>query len=270
MNKRHRKRASDATRRRHGPMALALGAVAAFGVGLLVWERRSPARRPEQPVTRRGARNVAIAATGSAVWAGALSPVVARAAKLGQRKGLLPRLGLPSWAETVAGLLVLDYMLYVWHVLLHRVPLLWRFHEVHHADRELDVLTAARFHGGETLLSIPFHAGVATLFGIPPRCLRAFTVLSGASILFHHSNVRLSTTVQQRLARIITTPRLHAIHHAENATFRDSNWSSGLTLWDRLHGTLTDDTKGRRVVIGLPCVGADDDRASAMLTWPFR
>jgi sterol desaturase/sphingolipid hydroxylase (fatty acid hydroxylase superfamily) len=137
----------------------------------------------------------------------------------------------------VTALVLLDYTLYLWHVLTHRVPLLWRLHAIHHADRDLDVTTAVRFHVGEMLLSIPFRAAQVRVIGASPRALTLWQALLLGSILFHHSNLRLSERADRWLSWLVVTPRLHGIHHAIDARLRESNWSNGLALWDVLHGT---------------------------------
>lgn len=158
----------------------------------------------------------------------------------------------PLWLEIVAGILMLDYTLFLWHVLLHRVPLLWRFHEVHHSDLDLDATTALRFHFGELALSVPWRAAQILLIGVRGRTLRLWQQLTLASVLFHHSNVRLPLWLERLLVRIVVTPRMHGIHHSIAEAETNSNWSSGLTVWDRLHGTLRLDRPQAAVVIGLP------------------
>src|SRR5687768_6776793 len=130
-------------------LGLAAGA-AAFGL-LLLGERRRPLRRSVENKGRRAARNLAVAGLSAAALQIADRPLTRRVAALvGKRRwGLLPRLGLPRALEAAAAFLLLDYTLWLWHVLNHRWPPLWRFHAVHHADRDLDATTALRFHAGE-------------------------------------------------------------------------------------------------------------------------
>jgi sterol desaturase/sphingolipid hydroxylase (fatty acid hydroxylase superfamily) len=180
-----------------------------------------------------------MAALAGAVSAGLERPLALRLARtaVGRRQGLVQRLQLSPAAATAASVVLLDYTLYLWHVLTHRVPLLWRFHEVHHADRDLDVTTAVRFHVGEMALSVPFRAAQVRVLGVSPRALTLWQALLLASILFHHSNLRLSERADRSLSRLIVTPRLHGIHHARDPRLRESNWSNGLALWDVLHRT---------------------------------
>jgi sterol desaturase/sphingolipid hydroxylase (fatty acid hydroxylase superfamily) len=167
-----------------------------------------------------------------------------------RRWGLLGRLQ-PGLVRTAASLLLLDYTLYAWHVLTHRVPLLWRFHAVHHVDLDLDASTAVRFHFGELLLSVPWRAAQVAAIGVSERDLRLWQQLVLVSVLFHHSNVRLPEALERLLAVFVVTPRLHGIHHADVEAIRDANWSSGLTVWDWLHGTLRTDVPQDSITIGV-------------------
>jgi sterol desaturase/sphingolipid hydroxylase (fatty acid hydroxylase superfamily) len=185
-----------------------------------------------------------------------------------RRTGLLPRLGLPRWLETTAAVLLLDYTLYIWHFATHRSALLWRFHSVHHVDRELDVTTATRFHFGEILLSVCFRAAQIVLIGASPRAVSLWQTLLVPSILFHHSNVRLPRRLESILGKVIVTPHMHTIHHSARAEHLASNWSSGLVLWDWLHGTLNLAVDEDTIRIGVP---GDDERSFAkLLAKPFR
>ena len=228
--------------------------VGAFGA--LLWlERRRPLRRcmVESKLTRN-MRNLAVAALGAAALQIAERPVVEPLTQLVERRrwGLLKRVRLPLWLEVALAVALLDYTLYLWHVLTHRAPFLWRFHVAHHADLEMDTSTALRFHFGELALSVPWRAGQVALIGVSPFTLSVWQTLLFLSIMFHHSNVRLPIETETWLNRFVVTPRMHGIHHSTIAEERDSNWSSGLTVWDRLHGTLRLNVPQDEVVIGVP------------------
>src|SRR5690242_259553 len=160
----------------------------------LVWlERRRPLRAAVEPKARRNARNLAMAVVSVAAIQATERPVTSRLSRLVLRRrwGVARMVPLPPWLEVPVAVLLLDYTLYVWHVLTHRVPLLWRFHEVHHADRDLDASTALRFHFGEMILSVPWRAGQIAVIGATPLALSTWQALTLVAILFHHSNVRL-------------------------------------------------------------------------------
>ena len=151
-----------------------------------------------------------------------------------------------------AAFLLLDYTIYVWHVLTHRVPFLWRFHLVHHLDMDLDTTTALRFHAVDMALSIPWRAAQVRLCGASPRALELWQTFFFVSVLFHHSNLRLPLALERLLVRVLTTPRLHGIHHSTVKEETDSNWSSGLSFWDRLHRTMRTDVPQDAIAIGVP------------------
>ncbi len=181
-------------------------------------------------------------------------PVTQRLTALVERRrwGLLRAIVLPRQIEAVIALLLLDYTLYLWHVLTHRVPQLWRLHIVHHVDLDLDASTALRFHAAELLVSVLWRAGQILCFGITRSTLSLWQTLTLLSVLFHHSNVRLPIEFERNLVRFIVTPRMHGIHHSTVHAETDSNWSSGLTIWDRLHGTLRLDVPQDAITIGVP------------------
>lgn len=124
--------------------------------------------------------------------------------------GLLPSLKLHPLPEKILGLLLMDYTLYWWHVFTHRVPFLWRNHQVHHIDLEVDVTTAFRFHGLEFLMSIPWRIAQVLIFGIRPKTLALWQGLTAAEVLFHYSNLRLPVRFEDKLRRIIVTARMYA------------------------------------------------------------
>ena len=226
-----------------------------FGVfgGLVYLERRRPLRAEKEAKGRHDGRNLAVAALGALTIHFAESPVLYPLAAIVERRrwGVLKWLRLPRPLEVIAALLLLDYTLYVQHVLHHRVPLLWRFHAVHHVDLDLDASTALRFHFGEIALSLPYRVSQVLLIGVDPRILFGWQTFLLFSILFHHSNTRLPEALENGLARLVVTPRMHGIHHSNDPQSQNSNWSGGLTLWDILHGTLNLEVQQETIEIGV-------------------
>jgi sterol desaturase/sphingolipid hydroxylase (fatty acid hydroxylase superfamily) len=248
--------------------ALVVGAFAA----LLVLERRRPLRSAVEPTLRRDLRNLAVAAVGAVALQVLENPAVNRLAAEVQRRrwGLLQLVRLPVWAETALAYVLMDYTLYVWHVLTHRVSWLWRFHLVHHVDLDLSASTALRFHFAELALSVPWRCAQVLLLGIRPGPLKVWQTALFLSILFHHSNLRLPRRLERRLVRFIVTPRMHGIHHSAVREETDSNWSSGLTVWDRLHGTLRLGVPQGAITIGVPAYrDARELTAGRLLALPF-
>jgi sterol desaturase/sphingolipid hydroxylase (fatty acid hydroxylase superfamily) len=241
--------------------------------GALVWlERRRPLRRGREPKAARAGRNLAVAGAGALALRLTEKPLADAMTALVERRrwGLLKLAGLPGWLEVAAACVLLDYTLYLWHVLTHRAPLLWRFHVVHHADLDLDATTALRFHFGELALSAPWRAAQILLIGVSPRALSAWQTLLMLSVMFHHSNVRLPVGLERGLSLLLVTPRMHGIHHSVVRGETDSNWSSGLTLWDRLHGTLRLDAARDEVDVGVPAYRDPRELSFAdLLPMPF-
>jgi sterol desaturase/sphingolipid hydroxylase (fatty acid hydroxylase superfamily) len=247
--------------------------LAVAACGALVWlERRRPLRRSVESKLERNARNLAVAGLAAVALRFAERPVVERLSALVERRGigLLKQVGLPRALEATLAVVLLDYTLYVWHALTHRVPWLWRFHLVHHADLDLDASTALRFHFGELVFSVAWRAAQVILIGVSPQSYAAWQRLLFVSILFHHSNVRLPVEAERRLSLFVVTPRMHGIHHSTVRAERDANWSSGLTLWDRLHGTLRLNVAQGEIEIGVPLYRAAGELGLAgILKLPF-
>ncbi|QWV92695.1 sterol desaturase family protein [Geomonas oryzisoli] len=203
-------------------------------------ELRRPLRREKDDKLRRNERNAAFAVLAATTVALAEKPVVGPLALRVQarRLGLLKLISLPAWAEVALSVILLDYTLYIWHVLTHKVPWLWRFHRPHHVDLDLDASTALRFHFGELLMSVPWRAAQVRLIGVSPFALALWQTLTLMEILFHHSNLRLPHRIERRLCRFIVTPRMHGIHHSVVREERDANWSTIFSWPDYLHGTI--------------------------------
>jgi len=230
--------------------ALTFGAFALLAIA----ERKRPLRRRVARELPRAAVNLAMASASAAVTAMLNGPVVETTLRRTEREklGLLHALPLGDTTRVVAGVLLLDYTLWWWHFFNHRNPLLWQYHGVHHADRDLDVTTAARFHFGEMALSNFWRAAQIRLLGIDRRALTIWQRTLLVSILFHHSNLRLPERFERVLDNVVVTPRMHGIHHSEVASETDSNWSSLLSWWDWLHGTMNLDVPQDEITIGLP------------------
>ncbi len=242
-------------------------------IGTLLWlEHRRTLRRVVENKSVRDIRNLGIAAGAGAVMQFLEAPVSFSLAAKAQahRRGLVQRLPFPSWLRSLAAIALLDYTLYWWHFVTHRIPLLWRFHQVHHIDREMDATTALRFHFLEIALSVLFRAAQVIVIGPSPASFAAWQIFLMVCILFHHSNVSLPINIERLLARLLVTPRLHGIHHSIVPEQVNSNWSSGLTIWDWLHGTLVTEVVQAELILGVADKRSDDDqKLKRLLTLPF-
>lgn len=251
------------------------GGLVAAGVFLVLTlsELRRPLRRRVESKLVRESRNFAVAGLGAVVVALAETPVALRLGRIvdAQQWGLLNTLKLPPWLRILLSILLLDYTLYIWHVLTHKVPFLWRFHLVHHVDLDLDASTALRFHFGELALSVPWRAVQIVAIGVSPLSFLVWQTMLTVSILFHHSNVELPLRLERFLNLFLVTPRMHGIHHSMREEETNSNWSSGLSFWDRLHGTLRADIPQQAITIGVPAYGDPADVTfPKLLSMPFR
>jgi sterol desaturase/sphingolipid hydroxylase (fatty acid hydroxylase superfamily) len=239
---------ADSTR----PWILAGVAVLAFLV-LTFLEGRRPLRRGREPKSRRLFRNLTVAGLGLAVIQILQTPLLVPVSRWTTENeiGALNLAGLSGPARFVAAVLLLDYTLWIWHWLNHRAPFLWRFHSVHHVDRDMDASTGLRFHFGELGLSVGFRALQIVVIGAGPAAVWTWQILLFCSILFHHSNTRLPIGLERLLVRVIVTPRMHGIHHSDFENETNSNWSSLLSIWDYLHGTALLGVPQQTIVIGV-------------------
>jgi sterol desaturase/sphingolipid hydroxylase (fatty acid hydroxylase superfamily) len=255
------------------PLWVAPAVAAATFLPLLVFESLRPLRPETEPKGRRMARNAVVAGSGFAVIALLQAPALDALWRwMDERQvGLLRLMEWPRAVEVALAVVLLDYTLWHWHWLNHRVPFLWRFHLVHHVDRDLDASTALRFHFGEMGLSVPYRMAQVALIGADAASLGVWQALLLPSILFHHSNLRLPLRLERVLVRLVVTPRMHGIHHSTREHETNSNWSSLLSAWDYLHGTVLLGVPQAAVEIGVPAYR--DPRAVTLgrLLWlPFR
>ncbi len=250
--------------------ALGIAGLVAIGA-IFVLERRRPLRRQTRNPAPRIVRNVAMGAMCAAVVATIETPVTHAIAERNVRgqRGLAQR--APRALRPLVAFLAMDYGFYLWHFATHRLRPLWRFHRVHHVDSDMDMSTAIRFHMADMLVSLPWRMAQVRLSGIGPQALDAWQRFFTLSILFHHSNMKLPGDWDRRLSWLITTPKMHGIHHSVVKSERDSNWSSGISLWDRLHGTMGPEVAQDDLTIGVDDPhAARDVRIEQALRAPFR
>ncbi len=177
---------------------------------------------------------------------------------------------LPPWTEALIGMLIFDYTNYLWHILNHRIPLLWRFHLVHHTDLDLDLTTATRFHFGEMIGSVFFRGAFVFLSGATPLTVILYEIVFEAATMFHHSNTRLPVRFEKVLNKIFVTPRMHGIHHSIIKSETDSNYSVIFSIWDRMHKTAKLNIHQDDVVIGVPAYNDKQElTAGYLLKLPF-
>ncbi len=199
--------------------------IAIFAI-VALWEIVAHKRELSQDKGRRWAINLGIIITNIVVQRltiGALAFAAAIYAET-QGWGLFHALDWPFAVEAVITFLVLDFAIYLQHVITHRVPVLWRLHQVHHADLDVDVTTALRFHPVEILLSMVYKAVIVLALGIDPWVVLAFEAVFNGSALFTHGNIRMPERVERVMRTVFCTPDMHRVHHSTDPVETNSNY----------------------------------------------
>ena len=215
-----------------------LGILAAVGMA----EYLLPRRKRLYTRLRRWSSNLGLILLNNLVLR-LLFPMAAAGAALWAQQhgwGLFNVVDLPAWLEFVATLLVLDFAIWLQHVMVHAIPLFWRLHRVHHADPDYDVTTGARFHPLEIILSMLIKFGVLLLLGPAVAAVVVFEILINATAMFNHGNLKLPLGVDRVLRLFIVTPDMHRVHHSVEEDETNSNFGFNLPWWDRLFGTYRD------------------------------
>ena len=167
--------------------------------------------------------------------------------------GIFNLLGLPVIVNLIASIVVFDLLIYIQHVVFHRIPLLWRIHRVHHTDIEFDVTTGVRFHPLEIVLSLLYKLTAVIVFGPAAFAIIVYEILLNAASLFTHSNVRLKQKADAAIRKIIVTPDMHRVHHSVLRKETDSNFGNIFSCWDKLFKTYRAQPQGGHdnMIIGL-------------------
>jgi len=252
--------------------------VAVFG-GMAVFELLSPRLERAEMAgalkSRRWRTNLSMVVLSSVVLRLLFPAAAVGAAIWSQANGW----GLLRWAgvdPVLAGILAfvaLDFAVWLEHVASHRIPLLWRFHRMHHADTGFDVTTGLRFHPVEILFSMLWKSAVVLALGPPVVAVLVFEIVLNGTAMFNHSNVRLPLHVDRKLRRRLVTPDMHRVHHSTIRRETDSNFGFNLPLWDRLFGTYNaQPAKGHEGMdIGLEQWRGSEPASLGWALWlPFR
>lgn len=249
-----------------------LAVIALFAL-LFGLERSLPLRKDTHSLLGRLVVNIAISVLTFLAAAGLVQPAAkwALSWSAGKPFGLVHFIAMPAWLELATSFLLMDLAFYYWHLANHRAPFLWRFHNVHHADPDLDVSTAFRFHFGEIALSSCFSLIQVSLIGPPAWAFAVYQLAFQAEVLFHHSNLRLPIRFERVLNKVIVTPRMHGIHHSQVHRENNSNFGTVFPWWDRLHRTLGLNIPQSAITIGIPGYSLPQDNTVAKaLLMPFR
>jgi sterol desaturase/sphingolipid hydroxylase (fatty acid hydroxylase superfamily) len=212
---------------------------------------------PYRPVTvsksRRWINNLSLTIFNSILMHLIFSTAIVSAALYVQKNriGILNIIDLPDWMKIAITLVFMDFMLYIWHLLNHEIPLLWRFHRVHHSDLNMDVSTATRFHIGE--LSVSAVIKIALIFFLGASST-GIAIFEGALVLcsqFHHSSISVPKWFESFFWILFVPPSMHRIHHSVIIKERNTNYGTIFSVWDRIMGTLLATVNQERIRIGV-------------------
>lgn len=186
--------------------------------------------------------------------------------------GLFNILNLPVAIEFILAILILDFAIWLQHLITHKIPLLWRLHRVHHADPDFDVTTAIRFHPVEIALSMGLKIGLIYLLGPAALAVLVFEILLNGTALFNHANIRLPATLDRLIRLVLVTPDMHRVHHSVHRDEHDSNYGFALSIWDRALGTYIAQPRAGhdKMTIGLEWQDTRPTKLSWSLRLPFR
>lgn len=252
-----------------------LGCFGAIFVVMLVWELLAPKRVLTVPKGLRWSNNIGLFLLNSLVLR-LLFPAAAVGIAYSVNSagwGLFNQLALPFWLEVAAAVLLLDFAIYLQHLLMHRVPLLWRLHRVHHADLDIDLTTGSRFHTIEIVVSMLIKWAVIAALGPALLAVLIFEILLNGMALFNHANVSMPRALDRVLRYLLVTPDMHRVHHSILRNETDSNFGFNLSLWDRVFGTYIDQPREGHtgMTIGIPDFrdARQVERLPGMLSLPF-
>lgn len=186
--------------------------------------------------------------------------------------GLLNAVPVAPVLALILGVLVRSFLSWAIHLAMHKVPVLWRVHRVHHTDTFMDVSTTVRFHPFEFLISMPVLVLGVVLIGISPVALMVYELFDAAMAVFTHANIRLPRPLERLLRPVLVTPDMHRVHHSSYHRETDSNYGATLSIWDHLFGTHRTKPEKDLVRMELGLTETQDDRAQSaswLLILPF-
>jgi sterol desaturase/sphingolipid hydroxylase (fatty acid hydroxylase superfamily) len=259
--------------------AVRLGVFAGIFLLMALVELALPKRTLIVSKGRRWLTNVGISVVASVLlrlMAALAVPVAAVAAAFYAQEngiGLLNNVAWSEWVKIVLALVALDLTIWAQHLASHKIPILWRLHKVHHADRDIDVTTAVRFHPVEIALSMLWKIVVVVPLGASPLAVFLFEVILNGCAMFNHANIDLPGWLDRAIRIFVVTPDMHRVHHSVQRREHDSNYGFNLSVWDRLFRTYTAQPEGghQGMIIGLtPYQSEEPTRFGWSLWLPFR
>lgn len=211
----------------------------ALFVVMALWEMQRPRRPLTQPRASHWRTNLALLFTDVLVLRFTLGAAALMTAEFAQQHGWgwFNSVAWQGWLEFALALLLLDFALYLQHVLSHALPVFWRLHRVHHADLDFDLSTGVRFHPLEILLSMLYKMAAVAALGAPVWAVLVFEVILNGASVFNHGNVHIPEKIDRWLRWFVVTPDMHRVHHSSIVNETNSNFGFSISVWDRLCGT---------------------------------
>lgn len=212
-----------------------------FGIFVLLalWELSRPRRGLTMSKSIRWFSNIGLTFFNTVFIPLIVTVAAMDMARMAQEQGwgFFNNVEAPYAVAFIATIVLLDFVIYLQHVMFHAVPILWRLHRVHHSDVDLDVTSGTRFHTVEILISLGIKVAAITLVGPPVLAILAFEILLNGTAMFNHANIRLPLGVDRLLRLVVVTPDMHRVHHSIIRAELDSNYGFNLPWWDYLCGT---------------------------------
>ena len=178
--------------------------------------------------------------------------------------GLFNYFVMPYWFSVAASIIIMDFVIYIQHVMVHAIPVLWRLHRVHHADLDYDVTTGSRFHTIEIILSMLIKFATILLLGPPVIAVIVFEIILNATAMFNHGNIGLPKKLDKIVRWFLVTPDMHRVHHSVEDDEANSNFGFSLPWWDRLFGTYRDQPRGGHIAM---TIGINKFREPKQVSW---
>ncbi len=242
---------------------------------MAVWEHFKPRRENNQQRKQRWPINLGLMVLGAILVKIALGAIVYESALIAEEKniGILNIFGLSSLFTGVLTIILLDLTIYGQHVLAHKLPLLWKLHQVHHTDLVYDTTTGVRFHPLEIFFSLGVKVVAVFIIGADPSVVILFEIILNTCAVFNHANVNLPLSIDKQLRKIVVTPDMHRVHHSVYRNETDSNYGFSISIWDRIFGTYNDQPKDGHInmKIGLEYARKNEDvNFKELILFPFK
>ncbi len=256
--------------------AIRLGFFLGIFAVMALWELAAPRRALTVSKAVRWLNNLGLVALNTVLLRLLFPAAAVGVAAWAQQQGwgLLNHFAPPFWAAVLISVVAMDFVIWLQHVMVHAIPLLWRLHRVHHADPDYDVTTGARFHPVEIVLSMLIKFATILLLGPPLAGVILFEVILNGMAMFNHGNVRLPEAADRVLRTLLVTPDMHRVHHSVEDDETNSNFGFNLSLWDRLFGTYRAQPRGghegMRIGIHRYHAPADVSWLPGLLSLPFK